>query len=153
MAVTELVKSLEEMALQVEEMLDEPYLDLFPERNAELESFGEWALAALGGMTRVAEKDVPPHYPEWPSFRRPAGTRTPMPAKMSIYDLNQSIRDTGRAMLSLNLLAAQIAVRLAYEDEDNDPGMEHQQKILVAASLVEYAFEVLRRIRWTDTTG
>ncbi len=151
MAVTELVKRLEEMALEVEGLLDEPILDLSPERNAELESFGEWVLAALGGMTRVAEKDVPPHYPEWPSFRKPAEHRTPMPKGLTVYDLNQSIRDTGRAMLSLNLLAAQMAVHLAHEETDT--GAEHGQKILVAASLVEYAFEIIRRIRWNSTTG
>ncbi len=74
-----------------------------------------------------------------------------MPKGLTVYDLNQSIRDTGRAMLNLNLLAAQIAVHLAYKADDT--GMEHGQKILVAASLVEYAFDVLRRVRWNDTSG
>ncbi len=151
MAITELVKRLEEMALEVEGLFDQPHLDLSPERNAELESFGEWALAALGGMTRVAEKDVPPHYPEWPSFRKPAEHRTPMPKGLTVYDLNQSIRDTGRAMLSLNLLAAQTAVHMAHEADDT--GKEHGQKILVAAALVESAFDVLRRVRWHDSLG
>ncbi len=151
MAITELVKRIEEMALLVEDLLDEPIIDLSPERNAELESFGEWALTALGGMTRIAEKDVPPHYPEWPSFRKPAEHRTPMPNGLTVYDLNQSIRDTGRAMLSLNLLAAQVAVHMAHKADDT--GIEHGQKILVAGSLVEYAFEVLRRVRWNDTPG
>ena len=150
MAISELVKRIEEMALEVEALFEEPQLDLSPERNAELEGFGEWVLAALGGMSRVAEQDVPSHYPEWPSFRKPAA-RTAMPKAMTVYDLNQSIRDTGRAMLSLNLLAAQMAVHLAHEETDT--GAEHGQKILVAASLTEYAFEVLRRVRWNDTSG
>ena len=148
---TELVKRIEEMALQVEDLLDEPYIDLSPERNAELDSFGEWALAALGGMTRIAEDQVPPHYPEWPSSRKPAENRTPMPKGLTAYDLNRSIRDTGRAMLSLNLLAAQCAVHMAHEADDT--GIEHGQKILVAAALVEYAFDVLRRVRWNDSLG
>lgn len=151
MAITELVKRIEEIGLLVEDLLLEQPHNLSPERNADLESFREWTLAALSGMSRIAEDQVLPHYPELPSFRKPAGTRTAMPAKMTVYDLNQPVRDTGRAMLSLRLLSAQIAVHLAYED--NETGAEHQQKILVAASLVDYAFDVLRRIRWNDTTG
>ncbi len=58
MAVTELVKRLEEMALEVEALFDEPHIDLSDERNAELESFGEWTLAALGSMSRIAEHQV-----------------------------------------------------------------------------------------------
>ncbi len=61
--------------LHVEDLLDQPHIDLSPERNAELESFGEWALAAFSGMSRIAEGQVKPHDPELP-----AGTSTPLPA-------------------------------------------------------------------------
>ena len=151
MGMTKLATQIEQIGLAVEELLEEPHPDLSAEKESELESYGQWTIAALMGMSRIAEHRVPPGYPEFPSPRRPAENRTPLPGKMTAYALNQPIRDVGRAMLSLKLLAADIAVRLAHDD--NNTGSEHQQKILVAASLVEYAFDVLHRIRWHDTPG
>ncbi len=52
-------------------------------------------------------------------------------------------------MLSLQLQAPEVALPPAYDIDDTDFG--HQQKILVAALLVEYALDVLRTIRWHDT--
>ena len=152
-ATNGLVGQIREIGLAVEELLDGPHPSLSDDGDADFESYGQWTIAALDGMSRIAEHRVPLGYPEFPSPRQPAEIRTPLPEKMTAYDLNQPIRDTGRAMLSLQLLAAEIAVRLAHDDNDNDIGAEHQQKILVAASLVEYAFDVLKRIRWTDTLG
>ena len=146
-----LVGQIREIGLRVEELLDGPHPGLSDDGDADFESYGQWTLAALDGMTRIAEHRVPPGYPEFPSPRQPAENRTPLPKSMTPYDLNQPIRDTGRAMLSLRLLAADIGVRLAHDD--NNTGSEHQQKILVAASLIEYAFDVLHRIRWHDTPG
>ncbi len=53
MAITELVERIEEIGLQVEELLEQPHVDLSPERSADLEG---WPTAGeiLAAYHRIA---------------------------------------------------------------------------------------------------